>query len=88
MTGDSREWNYYERQPRGTNCDSGQMLWQTQPVWNRDCNPYLYNSPHIGGMNALLADGSVKFLNSNMTAQTWEYALRPDDGHPLGPDWD
>jgi prepilin-type N-terminal cleavage/methylation domain-containing protein/prepilin-type processing-associated H-X9-DG protein len=90
MTGNSREWNYYQRDhPAGTtDCDSGQMLWQTQPGWNRDCNPYLYNSPHVGGMNVLLADGSVRFLNSNMTAQTWGWALQPADGHPLGPDWD
>jgi prepilin-type N-terminal cleavage/methylation domain-containing protein/prepilin-type processing-associated H-X9-DG protein len=80
------EWNYYQRS-YGNNCDTGTMLWQQQPVWGSNCNPYLYNSPHMGGMNALLADGSVRFLNHNMSAETWEHALIPNDGHVLGPDW-
>ncbi len=88
---DTREWNYYERQYGATGvsggCDTGKMLWQQQPVWSVDCNPYLYNSAHSGGMNVLLADGGVRFLNHAMSAQTWEYALQPNDGHSLGSDW-
>jgi prepilin-type N-terminal cleavage/methylation domain-containing protein/prepilin-type processing-associated H-X9-DG protein len=86
---DTREWNYYERDysASGNDCDTARMLWQQQPVWSRDCNPYLYNSPHPGGMNVLLADGSIRFLNPKLNPQTWDYALQPNDGHVLGPDW-
>ena len=86
---DTREWNYYERDysASGMDCDTGRIVFQQQPVWNRDCNSYLYNSPHTGGMNVLLADGSVRFLNHTISPQTWENALRPNDGQVLGPDW-
>jgi prepilin-type processing-associated H-X9-DG protein len=86
---DTREWSYYRRDysAGSTDCDTGTILWQLRPVYDRDCNSYLYNSPHTGGMNVLLADGSVKFVSPSMSAQTWEYALIPNDGHTLGPDW-
>jgi hypothetical protein len=35
-----------------------------------------------------LADGSVRALNAKkLTFTTWTYALCPNDGMPLGPDW-
>jgi prepilin-type processing-associated H-X9-DG protein len=63
------------------------VLWQQQPVWNVNCHPYLYNSPHTGGMNVLLGDGSVRLLSPGMSARTWDYAWQPADGMVLGSDW-
>jgi prepilin-type N-terminal cleavage/methylation domain-containing protein/prepilin-type processing-associated H-X9-DG protein len=88
---DTREWNYYQREYGATGvaggCDTATVLWQLQPIWNGNCNPYLYNSGHTGGMNVLLGDGSVRLLSPSMTPLTWDYALQPNDGHVLGPDW-
>jgi prepilin-type processing-associated H-X9-DG protein len=88
---DTREWNYYQRfygatgAPNG--CDTALVLWQQQPIWNGNCNPYLYNSPHTGGMNVTLGDGSVHMIHPGMSARTWDFALQPNDGQVLGPDW-
>jgi hypothetical protein len=39
-------------------------------------------------INVSLADGSVRTLNAKkLTFTTWTYALCPNDGMPLGPDW-
>lgn len=44
-------------------------------------------SPHPGGMNVALGDGSVRFLNSNISGVTWWNAVVPNDGVLLGNDW-
>jgi prepilin-type N-terminal cleavage/methylation domain-containing protein len=50
-----------------------------------------WNSPqamHDGAvMNALLGDGSVRTVNGMITGNTWNSAVLPDDGNPLGGDW-
>jgi prepilin-type N-terminal cleavage/methylation domain-containing protein len=51
------------------------------------CNHQLASSPHWAGINVGLADGSVRFLNQGISAQTWAYALTPSGGEILGPDW-
>jgi prepilin-type N-terminal cleavage/methylation domain-containing protein/prepilin-type processing-associated H-X9-DG protein len=97
---DTREYNYYERtwsqssdpftgaalSPH-VSCDQTPLKWQQQPVYNVYCNPYVYNSPHAGGMNVALADGHVRFLNPSISAITWGYAISPSDGQPLPSDW-
>jgi prepilin-type N-terminal cleavage/methylation domain-containing protein len=88
---DIREWNYYQRLYGASGvsggCDTALVLWQQQPKWDTNCNPYLYNSGHTGGMNVGLGDGSVRMVVPGMSALTWDYALQPNDGHVLGPDW-
>jgi len=34
-----------------------------------------------------LMDGSVRGVGSGVSAATWSYVLQPDDGNPLGSDW-
>jgi len=51
------------------------------------CNPFTTQSPHPGGMNALLADGSVRTVSPSISTQTWTYAILPRDGFTLGSDW-
>lgn len=41
------------------------------------------NSPHPGGVNALLGDGSVRFLNQTMTLDNLARLVTRDDGLPL-----
>jgi prepilin-type processing-associated H-X9-DG protein len=97
---DTREFNYYERtwsqstdpvtgaalSPH-VSCDQSPLLWQQQPEHLTNCNSYVYNSPHTGGMNVALADGHVRFLAPGLSATTWARALSPNDGQPMPSDW-
>lgn len=44
-------------------------------------------SPHSGGMNVGLGDGSVRFLAAGMSPTTWWSAVTPSNDEVLGPDW-
>jgi prepilin-type processing-associated H-X9-DG protein len=97
---DTRDFNYYERTwsqstdpvtgaalTPHVSCDQTPLLWQQQPNYLTDCNSYLYNSPHSGGMNVGLGDGSVRFLSPSLSPATWGDAINPKDGQTLPPDW-
>jgi prepilin-type N-terminal cleavage/methylation domain-containing protein/prepilin-type processing-associated H-X9-DG protein len=62
--------------------------WQQNPSPPAtNCNPTIASSPHTGGINAALFDGSVRSLNPGMSQTTFTYATYPDDGQPLPSDW-
>ena len=66
----------------------GPQTWQQIPTpWKTNCNPTLASSPHTGGMNVGLGDGSVKFCAQGMSTTTFWYAMTPQGGELLGPDW-
>jgi prepilin-type N-terminal cleavage/methylation domain-containing protein len=44
-------------------------------------------SPHTGGINAGLGDGSVKFVAQGISPTTWFWACTPAGGEVLGSDW-
>jgi prepilin-type N-terminal cleavage/methylation domain-containing protein/prepilin-type processing-associated H-X9-DG protein len=44
-------------------------------------------SPHIGGINAAMADGSVRFVSQGVSNATWAAVLTPNGGEVLGSDW-
>jgi prepilin-type processing-associated H-X9-DG protein len=44
-------------------------------------------SPHTGGINVGMADGSVRMLSSGVSANTWFAACTPAGGEVLGSDW-
>jgi prepilin-type processing-associated H-X9-DG protein len=44
-------------------------------------------SYHTNGVNALLMDGSVRFVTSNVSTSTWRAAGTPAGGEVLGSDW-
>jgi prepilin-type N-terminal cleavage/methylation domain-containing protein/prepilin-type processing-associated H-X9-DG protein len=50
-------------------------------------NNYVATSPHTGGINVSLGDGSVRFVSQSVSPNTWWLALTPADGIPLPSDW-
>jgi prepilin-type N-terminal cleavage/methylation domain-containing protein len=60
---------------------------QVQPQEFTSCDPSRGQTGHTGGMNCGLGDGSVRFVNSSISATTWAEACNPIDGIPLGSDW-
>jgi prepilin-type N-terminal cleavage/methylation domain-containing protein/prepilin-type processing-associated H-X9-DG protein len=66
-------------------------IFQVQPsdFLNRNgpCDKRRAASPHTGGMNVALGDGSVRFLASSISGTTWWLAITPNDGIPLPSDW-
>ena len=51
------------------------------------CNGGIASSPHTGGINVGLADGSVRFVSGSVSTTTWWYALTPNGGETLGNNW-
>ncbi len=44
-------------------------------------------SPHSGGINVAMGDGSVRFVSEGVTPNTWWAACTPKNGDLLGNDW-
>jgi prepilin-type N-terminal cleavage/methylation domain-containing protein/prepilin-type processing-associated H-X9-DG protein len=44
-------------------------------------------SPHTGGINVGLGDGSVRFVSGSISGATWLAACTPAGGEVLGSDW-
>jgi prepilin-type processing-associated H-X9-DG protein len=65
---------------------ASQGKFQTVPS-EQQCDPDLAQSPHAGGINAALGDGSVRFVSEQVSPRTWWYACTPSGGEVLGPDW-
>lgn len=53
----------------------------------RICNPCMLNSSTTGGILVGLFDGSVHVVSQGVSLSTWDRAVLPNDGLPLGPDW-
>jgi len=51
------------------------------------CDGGVASSPHTGGINVGLADGSVRFVGQSVSAGTWWAALTPNQGEVLGSNW-
>jgi prepilin-type N-terminal cleavage/methylation domain-containing protein len=52
-----------------------------------NCDPTLASSPHIGGINIGMVDGSTRFLSANVSALTWWALCTPASGDVPGDDW-
>ena len=64
-------------------------LFQTQPnPWDSACDPRLAQTPHPGGMQVCLADGSVRGISPGISGTTWWAACTPAGNETLGNDWD
>jgi prepilin-type N-terminal cleavage/methylation domain-containing protein len=49
--------------------------------------PLMGHSFSVAGIEAALADGSARLVTVRVSARTWNLALCPNDGQPLGADW-
>jgi prepilin-type N-terminal cleavage/methylation domain-containing protein/prepilin-type processing-associated H-X9-DG protein len=54
---------------------------------NAKCDWRRPNSPHSGGINVGMADGSVRFVAPSISGRTWWAAVTPAGGEVLGDDW-
>jgi prepilin-type processing-associated H-X9-DG protein len=59
---------------------------QPQP-FRGNCDPTLASSPHTGGIQVGMVDGSVRFLSEAISGATWWAACTPRGGEVLGADW-
>lgn len=72
-------WNGYSYGP------ASKFLVQPNP-YNGGCDPTMSSSPHPGGIQIALADGSVRFLSASVTMYTWWYLCTPAGGEVLPDD--
>ena len=69
-------WNAYSFGPPSK--------FQVQPSpYNGGCDPTIASSPHAGGIQIGLVDGSVRFLSASVTMYTWWYLCTPAGGEIL-----
>jgi type II secretory pathway pseudopilin PulG len=64
----------------------GPVYLQVMPA-PKECEPGTPQSLHPSGINAGLGDGSVRFVNSKISWETWRAATTPSGGEVLGADW-
>ncbi|MCZ2344291.1 MAG: DUF1559 domain-containing protein [Bacteroidales bacterium] len=57
------------------------------PIDPNQCDTSRPNSGHANSSLVAMCDGSVKAVNENVSQTTWQAALMPKDGVPLGSDW-
>jgi prepilin-type N-terminal cleavage/methylation domain-containing protein/prepilin-type processing-associated H-X9-DG protein len=51
------------------------------------CDGNRASTPHTGGINAALGDGSVRWVGQGISGKTWWAAMTPANNDILGPDW-
>ena len=71
--------------PTVTYCNQTQISW----TWGGQLSVCMCTavSPHTGGINVAMGDGSVRFVNSAISGTTWFAACTPSSGDLLGNDW-
>ena len=60
---------------------------QFGPVPQAQCDITRPQGLHTGGAIVGMMDGSVRLVNTGISQLTWQYAVLPNDGQVLGPDW-
>ncbi|MCE9530841.1 MAG: DUF1559 domain-containing protein [Planctomycetes bacterium] len=72
-------WNGYSNGPASK--------FQIQPnPFNGGCDPTMASSPHSGGIQTLMADGSTRFLTNNISMYTWWFLCTPNGGEVVSLD--
>jgi prepilin-type N-terminal cleavage/methylation domain-containing protein len=54
---------------------------------NSVCDSFRAQAPRVAGILTALVDGSVRFVSSSVSPNTWWLATLPNDGTPLPSDW-
>jgi prepilin-type N-terminal cleavage/methylation domain-containing protein/prepilin-type processing-associated H-X9-DG protein len=72
-------------QPNPTYCQTTTQPW----TWGGAASVCMCRavSPHTGGINAAMGDGSVRFVSEGVSQATWFAACTPAGGEVLGNDW-
>jgi hypothetical protein len=73
-------WNGYSIGPES------KFQYQPSPYFG-NCNPTLASTPHTGGIQVCLVDGSVRNISPAVSENTWWAACTPRGGEVLGNDW-
>jgi len=60
---------------------------QLTPDWFTECDASRAQSPHSGGMNVCLVDGSVRFVGESIDDSLWAYVCDPRDGEAVSDEW-
>jgi prepilin-type N-terminal cleavage/methylation domain-containing protein len=93
QTGNQHIWS---EDGQGQNGQSPYIFYLTMPSfnanYNTNCNGYLFGTFSPAGIMVSLMDGSVRLVANGISGNgsgynTWTYALLPNDGAVLGPDW-
>lgn len=58
-------------------------MFQSQPHWNRACDSSRAQSPHPGGIQVAMADGSVRTITASIADTLWAAVCDPVDGATL-----
>jgi prepilin-type N-terminal cleavage/methylation domain-containing protein len=72
---------------------SGNPLWMSQApylqagVTGFQCDPRIPQSAHTAVVQVAMGDGSARGVTATVSQATWNSAVLPADGQPLGPDW-
>jgi hypothetical protein len=69
-----------------THGNQGTFAFQTAPSAT-SCNWYGLQGAHSGTMQVGLGDGSVRGVSTGISINTWVFACVPNDGNPLGSNW-
>jgi prepilin-type processing-associated H-X9-DG protein len=74
--------------PCNPSANPANAMFQVQPRGNpAACDGGRGSSPHTGGINVGLADGSVRFVSQSVSSTTWWFAQTPDQGEQQGSNW-
>ncbi len=82
------EISFFAAAPGGATAIGPASKFQVQPTpYLGNCDPLRASSPHTDSINACLADGSVRFVSSSISANTWWFAVTPSGAETLPSDW-
>jgi prepilin-type processing-associated H-X9-DG protein len=95
------DWGVHYTHHRTPNTAVGDLIWSAVPGYcdttKAPCSAtsgswsledYAARSSHTpGGVNVVLADGSVRFVSNNITPATWQALGSINGGEVLGTDW-
>jgi prepilin-type N-terminal cleavage/methylation domain-containing protein/prepilin-type processing-associated H-X9-DG protein len=81
------DWDYNWMPAFETWIESGPTVsFQLTPT-PAQCDRFRASTPHTGGIQVGMADGSVRNVSGSITTTTWWAAVTPAAGDLLGPDW-
>jgi prepilin-type N-terminal cleavage/methylation domain-containing protein/prepilin-type processing-associated H-X9-DG protein len=81
-------WAIGYMQGSSANTAAGLTPFQVRPVFSTNCDPWRPSAAHPGGVNVLMADGSVHPAFQEISASTWFALCTPNLSDRVGSDWE